>query len=110
VAELELDTDELVIDESRYPPALAVLVAAALYASLPKAYVSGSSTTILSAGRFVLPALEILLLIPLVLTAPRRVSRLHVMERLWRRRAALVLVGLMLTLLMVAARAVNILS
>jgi hypothetical protein len=94
VTELELDSDDLVIDESRYPPALAVLVAAVLYATLPKAYVSGSSTSILGVGRFVLPALEILLLIPLVLTAPRKVSRFHVVERLWRRRAVIVLIGL----------------
>ena len=94
MVELELDSDDLVIDESRYPPALAVLVAAVLYATLPRAYVSGTSTSILGAGRFVLPALEILLLIPLVLTAPRKVSRLHVVERLWRRRAAIVLIGL----------------
>lgn len=85
--------ENLVIDESRVPPALAVLVAAALYATLPARYVSGS-TAALSAARFVLPALEILVLIPLVLTAPRLWSRLNLLERLWRRRAILVVVGL----------------
>ena len=85
--------EHLVIDESRLPPALAVLVAAALYATLPDRYVSGS-TTALSAARWVLPALEILVLIPLVLTAPRLWSRLHLIERLWRRRAILTVVGL----------------
>jgi len=94
VTELQLDSDDLVIDESRYPPALAVLVAAVLYATLPSAYVTGNATSILGVNRFVLPALEILLLIPLVLTAPRRVSRLYLVERLWRRRAVIVLVGL----------------
>jgi hypothetical protein len=90
----ELDSDELVIDESRYPPALAVLVAAVLYATLPGQYVSGTSTSILGVGRLVLPTLEILLLVPLVLTAPRRVSPLYLVERLWRRRAVIALVGL----------------
>jgi uncharacterized membrane protein len=94
VTELELDSDDLVIDESRYPPALAVLVAAVLYATLPGKYVSGSSTSILTVSRFVIPALEVLLLIPLVLTAPRRVSPFHLVERLWRRRAVIALVGL----------------
>jgi uncharacterized membrane protein len=94
VTDLQLDSDDLVIDESRYPPALAVLVAAVLYATLPSAYVTGNATSILGINRFVLPALEILLLIPLVLTAPRRVSRFHLVERLWRRRAVIALVGL----------------
>ena len=41
-----------------------------------------------------LPALEILLLVPLVLIAPQLHQRLQLIEHLWRRRAILVLVGL----------------
>ena len=86
-------SEHLVVDESRVPPALAVLVAAVLYATLPPKYVSGG-TSFFSAARFVLPVLEILLLIPLVLIAPRLRQGLHLLERLWRRRAVLGLVGL----------------
>ncbi len=86
-------SEHLVADESRVPPALAVLVAAVLYATLPPRYVSGS-TSFFSALRFALPALEIILLMPLVLIAPRLRPGLHLIERLWRRRAVLGLVGL----------------
>jgi hypothetical protein len=86
-------SEQLVFDESRVPPALAVLVAAALYATLPQKYISGS-TSVLGAARYVLPILEILVLIPLVLIAPKLRPGLHLIERLWRRRAILGLVGL----------------
>ena len=86
-------SEHLVVDESRAPPALAVLVAAVLYATLPQTYVSGS-TSFFDAARFVLPALEILLLVPLVLIAPRLRASLKLIERLWQRRAILGLVGL----------------
>ena len=86
-------SEHIVFDESRFPPALAVVVAATLYATLPLKFVSGP-TAIFDAARFVLPALEIILLVPLVLTVPRLIPRLHLIERLWRRRAILGLVGL----------------
>jgi len=86
-------SEHLVVDESRVPPAMAVLVAAVLYATLPQKYVSGS-TSFFSAARFVLPTLEILLLVPLVLIAPRLRAGLQLFERLWHRRAVLGLVGL----------------
>jgi hypothetical protein len=86
-------SEHLVVDESRIPPALAVLLAATLYATLPERYVSGS-TAVFSVARFVLPALEILVLIPLVLTAPRLHRRLELVQRLWQRRAVIGLVGL----------------
>jgi len=60
---------------------------------LPQKYVSGS-TSFFGAARFVLPALEILLLVPLVLIAPRLRPGLQLIERLWKRRAILGLVGL----------------
>jgi hypothetical protein len=53
--------------EARLPPTLAILVAAALYASLPNELVVGP--------RFVIPVLEGILLIALVATDPRRITR-----------------------------------
>ena len=59
------------IGESRAPPVLAVLTAAALYATLPSKFITGSSG-FLTAARFVVPALAVALLGPLALSAPRR--------------------------------------
>ncbi len=53
--------------EARLPPALAVLVAIALYALLPESLVLGP--------RFLIPALEAALLIALVATNPWRMTR-----------------------------------
>jgi len=53
--------------EHRLPPAIAVVIAGATYALLP-----GS---LLFAPRFVIPALELALLIALVVTNPRRMTR-----------------------------------
>ncbi|UOX92220.1 hypothetical protein MUY14_16925 [Amycolatopsis sp. FBCC-B4732] len=53
--------------EARLPAAVATLVAIALYLALPE--------QLLVAPRFVVPALEILLLVPLVAINPRRVTR-----------------------------------
>ncbi|BAK35477.1 hypothetical protein MLP_24630 [Microlunatus phosphovorus NM-1] len=53
--------------ENRLPPALAVLVAALIYALLPE--------SLLFTPRFVIPALEIVLLIALLITNPRRMVR-----------------------------------
>lgn len=53
--------------EPRLPAALAVLVAIALYSLLP--------TKLLIEPRFVVPALELLLFIPLVAANPRRMTR-----------------------------------
>ncbi|WP_329129519.1 hypothetical protein OG552_03635 [Streptomyces sp. NBC_01476] len=53
--------------EARLPGVLAVLVAVALYVALPQ--------RLLIAPRFVLPALELLLLVPLVAFNPRRLTR-----------------------------------
>ena len=76
--------------ESWLPPALAVVVAAVLYARLPDKYVASSNIPVLLGARFVVPALEILLLAPLFLTAPRS----QLLGRLWGRRAVLALIGL----------------
>ena len=76
--------------ESRVPPALAVVVAAVLYARLPDKYVASGNIGVLGVARFVVPALEILLLAPLFLAAPRS----ELLGRFWRRRVVLALIGL----------------
>jgi hypothetical protein len=68
--------------EPRWPSALAVLAAIALYVSLPSQFISASSGS--GIIRFVLPALELALLIPLAVTTPHR----HVNESGGRRMAA----------------------
>ncbi|UIJ36187.1 hypothetical protein [Allobranchiibius sp. GilTou73] len=53
--------------EHRLPPTIAVLVAIALYTLLPD--------SLLFAPRFVIPAIEIVLLVALIATNPRRLTR-----------------------------------
>ena len=60
--------------EARLPPTVAVLVAVALYASLPNQLLVGP--------RFVIPILECLLLIALVATDPRSITRQTRMSRM----------------------------
>ena len=68
--------------ENRLPPALAVVVAAALYALLPESLLLGP--------RLLLPAVEVALLVALVVTNPRRLTR----ETRFSRIASLALVAL----------------
>jgi hypothetical protein len=70
--------------ENRLPPALAVLVAASAYAFLPQ--------SVLFVPRYVIPAIEIALLIALVATNPRRMTR----QTRWSRTAAVMLVVVMI--------------
>lgn len=63
--------------EQRLPPAAAVVVAGLTYALLP--------TDLLLAPRFVIPALEIALLIALIATNPRRMTR----QTRWSRKASI---------------------
>ena len=65
--------------EGRIPPAIAVLVAITLYAVLPEPLVIGP--------RFLIPALEMALLIALIGTNPWRMTR----QTRWSRRASLAL-------------------
>jgi hypothetical protein len=65
--------------ENRLPPALAVVVAFVVYALLP--------TSLQFAGRFVIPGIEVLLLIALVVTNPRRITR----QTRWSRTVSIVL-------------------
>ncbi len=71
--------------EPRWPSALAVLGAAALYLTLPSKLVVGPPFV-----RYLVPALELSLLVPLLLSAPHR----HVQESGARRRFAMTLIGL----------------
>ena len=77
------------LGESRWPPILAVLTAAALYATLPGRFIAGSSGLITTA-RWLVPALALTLLAPLALTAPRR----HVVHSIPRRTAAIALIAI----------------
>jgi hypothetical protein len=83
-----ISTEE--IGESRLPPVLAVLTAAALYATMPARFLPGSAGLITTA-RVLVPTLAVTLLWPLALTVPRteRIER-----SLPRRTAALGLIAL----------------
>src|SRR6476646_8332271 len=68
--------------EARIPPAVAVLVAIALYAVLPEPLLVGP--------RFLIPALELVLLVALIATNPLRLTR----QTRWSRVVSLVLTAL----------------
>jgi uncharacterized membrane protein len=74
--------------EPRWPAVLAVLVAIALYASLPDEIISGAHAT--NVFRFGVPLLALALLIPLAVTAPHR----HVYESGRRRALAIALTAI----------------
>lgn len=88
--EKELSGRRTANGEHRLPPALAVVIAGATYAFLP-----GS---LLFAPRFVIPVLELALLIALVLTNSRRMTR----ESKWSRIASLVLASVVIVTNLVA--------
>jgi uncharacterized membrane protein len=71
--------------EPRWPSALAVLGAVGLYMTLPETLVLGPSY-----DRFVIPALELAVLVPLTVAAPHR----QVSESGARRKAAMLLTAL----------------
>lgn len=66
--------------EARFPAVIAVLVAAALYALLPESLLVGP--------RFVVPGLELLLVIPVIAVNPRRLTR----QTRWSRAVSLAVV------------------
>jgi hypothetical protein len=76
--------------ENRLPPALAVLVAAVAYALLPE--------TLLFAPRFVIPALELALLVAVVATNPFRMVR----RTRWSRGVSIALAGIVVVTNLVA--------
>jgi uncharacterized membrane protein len=71
--------------EPRWPSAIAVLVAAALYFTLPNELVLGPAFV-----RYLVPGLELAVLIPLAVTAPYR----HIEESGFRRAVAMTLTAL----------------
>jgi hypothetical protein len=63
----ELSRRRVAVGENRVPPALAVVVALVVYALMPP--------SLLFTPRLVIPAVEVLLLVALVVTNPRRMTR-----------------------------------
>jgi hypothetical protein len=76
------------LSEPRWPAGIAVLVAASLYVTLPAPVILGSRVT--TDFRFIVPALELALLIPLAVTAPHR----EPIESGRRRRAAIIMIAI----------------
>jgi uncharacterized membrane protein len=72
------------LGEARLWPALAALTAASLYATLPATFIGGSGG-LLTALRIFIPALAIVLVAPLAMTAPRR----RIVHSVGRRTAAI---------------------
>jgi len=92
-----LSTEEL--GESPLFPTIAILSAAALYATLPTKFVVGSSVGIYSAARWAVPALTAILLVVLLLSVPHgHLARLLDVSthrlRLGRRIAVLTVTGI----------------
>jgi uncharacterized membrane protein len=82
--------------EPRWPAVVCILIAMALYVSLPSEIISGSHAT--TVFRILVPLLELALLIPLAVTAPHR----HVYESGKRRMASIALTAIV-TLANIAA-------
>ncbi len=76
--------------ENRVPPAVAVIVAAAAYALLPKSLLLGP--------RYVIPAIELALLVALITTNPRRMTK----QTRWSRQASISLSSLVIVSNLVA--------
>jgi hypothetical protein len=70
--------------ENRLPPAAAVVVAIVVYALLP--------SSVLLTNRLVIPAIEVLLLVALVVTNPRRMTR----ETRWSRWLSIALASIVI--------------
>ncbi|MCW2820774.1 MAG: hypothetical protein JWR64_569, partial [Marmoricola sp.] len=73
----ELTRRRVAEGENRLPPAIAVVVALVVYALLP--------SPLLFTGRLVTPVVEVLLLVALLITNPRRITR----ETRWSRWASM---------------------
>jgi hypothetical protein len=68
------------LGESPLWPTLAVLTAAGLYATLPGRFIVGSGAGAFGALRWIVPALTIVLIVPLALTVPRSQGFLRAAE------------------------------
>jgi hypothetical protein len=82
--DLELSRRRIAPGENRLPPAAAVVVALVVYALLP--------SSLQFTARLVIPSVEVLLLIALVATNPRRITR----QTSWSRTASIVLALVMI--------------
>jgi hypothetical protein len=80
----ELSRRRVADGENRIPPAVAVLVALVVYALMP--------TSLLFTPRLVIPAVEVLLLVAVVVTNPRRMTR----ETRWSRWLSMALAALVI--------------
>jgi adenosyl cobinamide kinase/adenosyl cobinamide phosphate guanylyltransferase len=89
-ARRELKARRTAAGENRVPPAVAVVVAGLAYALLP--------ASLLFVPRFVIPGLELVLLITLIATNPRRLTR----ETRWSRRTSIGLASLVIITNMLA--------
>jgi hypothetical protein len=69
-----------VLGESPLWPTLAVLTAASLYATLPGRFIVGSGAGAFGALRWIVPALTVILIVPLALTVPRNRRLLRTAE------------------------------
>jgi hypothetical protein len=83
-SEGEVSSRRVAAGENRVPPAVAVLAAIIVYALLPE--------PVLITPRFVIPVVEVLLLIALVATNPRRMTR----ESRWSRWVSIGLAALVI--------------
>jgi uncharacterized membrane protein len=89
-----------VLGESPLWPTLAVLTAAALYATLPGRFIVGSGAGAFGALRWIVPALTVVLIVPLALAVPRNQRFLRAAEaqaeriRLSRRFASTAVIAL----------------
>jgi uncharacterized membrane protein len=87
-------------------PTLAVLSAAALYATLPSRFVSGgTSAGVFGAARWVVPTLTVLLLVPLVLSVPQQGGLGTVSDRIAELRVTRRVASLAVIAVMTAANA-----
>ena len=94
-----IDTGSEQLGESALWPTAAIVAAAGLYADLPARFIVGHSAGLYSVARWVVPALTLLLLLALLLTAPggRLVRSLDLTGHrvhLTRRVLALAMIGL----------------
>ena len=83
--DLELSRRRTSKGENRLPPAAAVAVALVVYALLP--------ASLLFTARLVIPGVEVLLLVALVVTNPRRLTRQTVLSRAASAALAVVVIG-----------------
>ena len=88
--EKELEARRNANGENRLPPAAAVIIAGLAYALLPASLLLGP--------RFVIPGLELVLLVALIATNPRRMTR----ETRWSRLASIALASLVILANLVA--------